>query len=436
MAKPLPILLLVVALLAGGCGGDDEPVDTDDATGSPETTGTVADNGVSARLECVEPVTVGVVTDLTGGLSIYGTQLERSVAIGLAYASGSAVAAGPAQTYQVDDCEIRVVIGDDQSNPEVAELVARRLIAEEGAGVLIGSAGAGTTAALREVAADTDVILVATTDTPTGLTEADFHENVFLLALSQAQHAYATCGYFAAALGAQSFAQIAPDFPAGHRAAASYRAACESTGGDFVGPDRMLPTGTTDFSSTVAELAEDDPDALLLTWSGGGIGSLLTEVAEAFPADTAFGVTFAPDAVLPLFFDVAAGWTSPTTYHYTSPSTDANDYLVETLAAVGATPDHYDAMGMDAALLVVTALRVASDSSDVDALRTALEGVESAGPKGRLTVRPSDHLIIQDTYIVELLNTDDPSNQFFDTVATIRPEPPCLLEGEATARCS
>ena len=52
-----------------------------------------------------------------------------------------------------------------------------------------------------------------------------------------------------------------------------------------------------------------------------------------------------------------------------------------------------------------------------------------------MTIRPGDHLAVQNTYIVTLLNIDDPDRNYYRTVATVQPEPPCLLTGEAAPRC-
>lgn len=434
MCKPPLVTLFVASLLATACSGGGG-----ESTGTTAS-GTAADGGVETTeavqsLECAEPVTIGVVTDLSGGLSIYGAPLERAVSIGLAYASGSPVQSDSPQSYQIDGCEIRVVVGDDRSDPEVAAIEARRLLDEESADILIGSAGPGTTAALAEVADERSVVLIAATDTPAGLTESGFNDHTFLIALSAAQHAYATCGYLAAALGADSFAQIALDYPAGRRAAAAYRTACVTAGGEFIADDELVAAGTSAYTEAVATLAAAEPAALLLTWTGGGLGSLITAVAESFPEGTVFGVTFPPDVVMPLYFDDAIGWTSPITYHYTSPSNDANDFLVATMAAANAFPDQYDALGMNAALLVVATLRETGGAVDTDTLRAAMEGVEFDGPKGTMATRAADHLVMQDTYIVTLLNTDDPDRKYYETVATVRPEPPCLLEGESTPRC-
>ena len=141
--KSAVVALVAAALLATACssGGGEGTETTGEAAGSTETLAT----GTAAALRCADPITVGVITDLSGGLSIYGAQLERGVAIGLAYASGGPVQSGDDQSYQVDDCAIRVVFGDDQSNPEVARVVARNLLDQDGASVLIGSVGPSTT---------------------------------------------------------------------------------------------------------------------------------------------------------------------------------------------------------------------------------------------------------------------------------------------------
>ncbi len=428
-------MLVVLSMLATACSGGAPEATTTAADGNATTTSATGVSTAGGSVVCAEPVTIGVVTDLTGGLSIYGTELERGVVAGLAYVSGEEAQEGDDQTYQVDDCRVRVIFADDQSNPEVAGVVARRLIEDEGVDVLVGSAGPGTTAPLAAVAAQVGVVLIATSDTTGGLSESDFGVNTFLLALSAAQHAYATCGYLAAAVGAHTFVQIAPDYPAGRRAASAFHAACELAGGGFVADDEMLSAATNDFAPVVATLAAASPDSVLLTWPGGGLGSLITEAAAAFPGDTAFGVTFPPDVIMPIYFDGAIGWTSPITYHYTSPQTDANDFLVQTESVSGSIPDQFDALGMNATLLVVAALRKTGGVTDTDVLRAAIEDAEFAGPKGTVAIRAADHLAIQDTYIVTLVSTDDPERRYYDTVATIRPEPPCLLDGDAATRC-
>ena len=44
-------------------------------------------------------------------------------------------------------------------------------------------------------------------------------------------------------------------------------------------------------------------------------------------------------------------------------------------------------------------------------------------------------MAIQDMYVVTLLNVDDAEFKYYENVATVRPEPPCLLEGDYVDRC-
>ena len=85
--------------------------------------------------------------------------------------------------------------------------------------------------------------------------------------------------------------------------------------------------------------------------------------------------------------------------------------------------------------MTVEALRKTEGAADADSLRAALEGISFEGPKGLIEVRPEDHVAIQDMYIVTLLNLDDPEFKYFEYVETVRPDPPCLLEGDFASRC-
>lgn len=191
----IPALLIVMALILAACGGSDSTTTTaaaaPDATtattaadSAPETT--VADEPTETTMAdepmgvtCDEPVTVGVVTDLSGPLAIYGTHINRAVPIGFAYATGGEVGEGLEQTYMVDDCEISVIFKDDQSNPELTATAGRELIEVEGADIIIGTVSSGATASLQSLALDNNVILIAAPAAATDITGKDFNANTF-----------------------------------------------------------------------------------------------------------------------------------------------------------------------------------------------------------------------------------------------------------------
>jgi branched-chain amino acid transport system substrate-binding protein len=450
-ATKLLMLLVVLALLAAACGGDDDEATPDTlpettaaaettTTAAAETTTTAAAETTAAPtgISCDEPVTVGVITDLTGALAIYGSHINRGVPIGFAYATGGEVQTSMEQSYMLEDCEIRVVFKDDQSNAELSATAARELIEVEGAQIIIGSVSSGVTATLQEIARENNVILIAAPAAATDLTGSTFDPNTFRASRSNYQDGMAICDQFVNNDGYQTFVQIAPDYSFGYGGAQAYEDACTFFGGEFLEETVFAPADTTDFTSFMTPLAESGADAFLVTWAGGGFVPLLQSAIDlsVINEETVLGSPFVDNVVMPAFFANAIGTTSVILYHYTAPDNPINDYLVEQVAANFETfPDLFDADGMNAAIMTVEALKASGGAADADSLKAALEGLSFEGPKGIIDIRPEDHMAIQDMYVVTLLNVDDPEFKFYENVATVRPEPPCLLEGEYTARC-
>ena len=373
---------------------------------------------------------------------IYGAHINRGVPLGFAYATGTKpVGDGlstPEQTYLLDDCELRVVFKDDQSNAELAASAARELVEVEGADILIGSINPGVTAAMQRVARDNNVILIAAPSSASDLTGNAFDPNTFRASRHNYQDSMAVCDHFVNNEGFKTFVQIAPDYPFGHGNAAAYRDSCTFYGGEFVAEDVIAPASTIDFEPFLSPLADSEADAFLVTWTGGGYVNLDQAARDlgVVDDDTALGAVFVDNVVLPSLFKHGVGTTSLVPYHYTVPSNPANHYLIANQAAVGGDfPDLFDADGMNAAIMVVEALRRTGGAADVESLRASLEGLNFDGPRGPVEIRREDHTAIQDLYIVKLVNLDDPEKRFFEHVATVRPEPPCLLTGEYLARC-
>ncbi len=81
----------------------------------------------------LEPVKVGLIADLTGGLAIYGVMIPRSFMLGMEYATGAAGSAGDVfdfsatqeNTFMLDGREIQVYVRDDGG---VAETLQQSLM--------------------------------------------------------------------------------------------------------------------------------------------------------------------------------------------------------------------------------------------------------------------------------------------------------------------
>ncbi|MBK8987569.1 MAG: ABC transporter substrate-binding protein [Chloroflexi bacterium] len=386
---------------------------------------------------CTEPVKIGLITDTSGALAIYGAHIMRSFPLGLEYASGTAaeVVSANQWNFQLDDCPIEVYVRDDQSNPENTATVARELIEVEGVDILVGTVSSGATATLQELARENQIPLIVAPAAANDITGVAFNEYTFRTSRNNYQDAVNICEYLVDQYS--TFVQIAPDYSFGYGGAAAFRDACTLFGGEFVADDIFAPADTTEFTPYMEQILNSGAEAFLVTWAGGGFVPMMQAASELGVIDEmAMASGFVDNVVMPVFFANAIGNTSGILYHYTAPDNEINDWLVaKTTELYSVPPDLFDADAMNAALLIANVLRATGGDVRADVLIAAMEGLEFAGPKGLIYIRPEDHVAIQDMYIVTLTNVDDPEFRFFDLVETNRPDVPCLLPEALQDRC-
>jgi branched-chain amino acid transport system substrate-binding protein len=392
-----------------------------------------------AELTCEEPIKVGLITDATGALAIYGAHVLRGFPLGMEYATGApGVEEDGYTSYMLDGCEIQVYLRDDQSNPETTATVGRELIEVEGVDILVGTVSSGATATLQELARENDVVLVVAPAAANDITGATFNEYTFRTSRNNYQDSVNMCEYLASQYA--NLVQIAPDYSFGTGSAAAFRDACTLNGATFVADDIFAPADTTDFTpymDQVFDAIDNGAEAFIVTWAGGGFVPLLQAATDTGVLDQIpMAAGFVDNIVMPAFFANAIGSTSGILYHYTFPDNEINDWLVEQTQAQFATfPDLFDADAMNAALLVTNAIKATGGDTSAAALIDAMEGMEFEGPKGTIYIRPEDHVAIQDMYIATLLNVDDPEFKYFELVETNRPDVPCLLPEGLVDRC-
>lgn len=393
-------------------------------------------------LSCDEPIKVGLITDATGALAIYGAHMIRSFMLGMEYATGAPGSVGEvftvedgSNTFMLEGCEIEVLLGDDQTNPDLTTSIAREFVEVEGVDVLVGTVSSGNTATLQEIAAENEIVLIVAPAAANDITGVSFNEYTFRTSRENYQDAMALCEYVTQEY--DTFAQIAPDYSFGWGGAAAYRDACTLYGGVFPIDDVFAPFDTTDFTPYMEQILESGAEAWIPTWAGGGFIAIMQAAVDLGVTDEMdMASSFVDNVALPAFFANSIGSTGSILYHYTAPDNAINDWLVEeTLARYEVYPDLFDADGANAAILLVETLKATGGDTSADAMIAAMEGMEFDGPKGPVYIRPEDHVAIQDMYVMKLTNLDDPEAKFFDYVTTTRPEPPCLLPEDLQDRC-
>ncbi|NTV37946.1 MAG: ABC transporter substrate-binding protein, partial [Anaerolineales bacterium] len=135
---------VVLSLILSACGPAETPEPTAVVTEEPVVT---EDPVVTEEpaFSCAEPIKVGLITDASGGLAIYGQMILRSFMLGMEYATGSAGSAGEVynfsttqeNTFMLGDCQIIVYVADDQSTPDTTATIAREMIEVKGVDILV-----------------------------------------------------------------------------------------------------------------------------------------------------------------------------------------------------------------------------------------------------------------------------------------------------------
>jgi len=425
------MLLLMVMLVLTACATEEPtPVPTD--TPKPvEPTDTPVPP--PAGLTCDEPIKLGLITDLTGGLAIYGTMIQRSFLLGMEYVAGAPGTED--NVFTIENCDVQVLIRDDQGSAETTATLARELIEVDQVDLLIGTVSSGSTATLQEIALENDVALIVAPAAANDITGINFNDHTFRTSRENYQDFINLCEYLTTQY--DTFVQIAPDYSFGYGGASSARDACTFFGGQFVTDDIFAPLDTADFTPYMEQILDSGAEAWIVTWAGGGFVPMFQAAQELGVMEgLGMGASFFDNLTMQAIFQPVIGQTSGILYCHQCPDNPINDWLVqETRARYGLPPDLFDADGMNAAILAIEAIKKTDGDTSAAALIAAMEGLEFDGPKGKVYIRPEDHVAIQDMYIVKLLNLDDANLNFYEVVRTTRPEPPCLLPEDKQDRC-
>jgi branched-chain amino acid transport system substrate-binding protein len=390
-------------------------------------------SGISAQDDVLR---IGLLTDQSGALTIYGFELEYGFKLGLLYATGI----DPAEyDYDIDAAlaaaevagrPIEVVVRDNGSDPDTAASQARELIEQEGVEILVGAPSSGVMTGVQQVAIDSDVLLLAAPAASPAITGANFNVNTFRICRNTFQDFLAFAPYATTELGT-NFVILAIDNDFG-RSSAAAAGVLASAGITFVSDPIYAPLETTDFTPYLQQVLDSGADAVLPIWAGDGSVTLFQQIQELGVQDQmAVVAAFNSNDIVAVSDPSTIGNVSWIVYHYSFPQNEINDWLVENhRAAYNDVPDLFTECSFATAQALVAAVEGAGGDTLPESLIPQLEGLVFEGPKGTYAIRPSDHQTLVPMYIARLDNLDDPDFNFYELLAEVPADqivPPILL---------
>ncbi|MGK5673980.1 substrate-binding domain-containing protein [Micromonospora sp. URMC 106] len=346
------------------------------ACGSPQET-------ASGGGDSTAPVKVGLVYSQSGALASYGKQYIEGFKAGLDFATKG--------TNKVGDRTIEITEVDDAGDPAKAVSAAKDLIGK-GNKIIAGSTASGVALQVAPIAAQNKVLFIsgpAATDAVTGANKYTFRSG------RQSYQDVVTAKSFIGDPAGKKVVVFAQDGAFGDANEAAVKTVIGGAGATV--SSVRAPASATEFTPFASQIKSAKPDLLFVAWAGTTAPAMWQTLDQQ-------GVLSSTTVVTGL--DIRASWPtfgaagSKISFlsHYFDGASD-NEATKALKAKVG-TIDLFHPDGFAAAQMVVRAASEGGD--DVEKMVKALEGWSFDGVKGKMTIRPEDHALLQPMFQAKL----------------------------------
>lgn len=336
-------------------------------------------------------VTVGIVTSESGPLAGYGKQYLDAFEAGLDYATDG--------TGEIDGTTITVENRDDAGDPDKAVTAVKELIGA-GVNIIAGTASSGVALAVAEQAEQNKVLYIsgpAAADAITGINDYTFRSG------RQSAQDVATAGTFLDDIEGKTVTVFAQDSAFGQGNVAAVEAILGGKGATV--NSVLVAEDVTEFTPFAQQVLAGAPDLVFVAWAGATSGAMWQAMSQQGVLDEVPVVTGLGDsATFGAYGEASEKINFLNHYFPGAPDNDVNTAMIDAIEEAGGTPDLFSPDGFNAAIMIVHAIQ--EGKGDVDAMVEALEGFEFEGPKGSMTVRASDHALIQEMYQAKLVAKD------------------------------
>lgn len=350
-----------------------------------------------------EPIRIGHLTPLTGFLGPLGEYAQMGVQL----AANQINAEGGVMGRQIE------LILEDSVNPQTASAKAERLLARDGALLLIGEISSASGLAIGQVADREKRIFVNTGCNSDELRGASCNPFMFHVEAANSMMVQA-CGNYLLQnemVEGKKWFSMTADYAFGHDLLRVARNFMEENGGEFVG-DELVPTDTTDFSPYILKIRQAQPDLVISNLAGNQITNFIKQYSE-------FGLPF---PLAGFGFDTVVAWGAgegafsgiwPIVWHHLVQAPAAQDYVTAFQEAYGRLPDN-QSWGDYNALKIVA--RGMEETQGTDSAEIA-EYLRSGATFDILKNRPGyfrayDNQMIQEMYAVRGKEPSEMADQF------------------------
>ncbi len=355
---------------------------------------TLALAAAAAFAQAGAPIKVGVVTPLSGTYAGIGQQVKW----GLDLAAAQINAGGGVMGRKLE-----LIYEDEEANPAVATQKAEKLFQVNKVDFLTGTVNSGSTLAVGQVAERNSRLMATTVSFADSITADKCSPNVFRVNARAGMQSAALADWMATTQKDASVFYLGPDYEMGRSTVAAFKSAAEGKGAKTAG-EVFAPLDNKDYSPYFGQIRSAKPTVIYTSVAGNDTVRLFTQMAE-FGVNRNIQVVGASGTVtgqnLAAIGKAADGFVTGVGYSTSIPSAENQKFVAEFTAANKSAPDLYGADSYGVLFAYKAAVEKAK-STETDAVRTALRGLQWATPQGMKTLRAGDHQAMQDMYAVRV----------------------------------
>ncbi len=357
-----------------------------------------------------EDIKVGAVLSMTGPFNTNGKDVLAGAQLYLQQ-HGDTVAGK----------QVKIIVKDDASKPDVARRVAQELIVNDKVNILM----AGISPAALSIASLSTEAKMATVVAISG-TSVVVERSPYMVrtsfTLGQSSSVIAD---WVTKNGAKKIVTLVSDFAPGQEAETAFKDVAVKNGAQVMASLRV-PLDNADFAPFLQRARDLNPDTLFAFVPNHQASPLVKQFLERGMDKS--GIRFVatgdlvPDDDLPNMTDAMLGVV--TAHHYSALHNSAlNKEFVAAYkkANDGRRPTFHSVGGYDAMYLIMEALKKTGGKTDGDALVAAMKGMKWESPRGPISIDPETRDIVQNEYIrkVEKVN-GELYNVEFATVEAVK----------------
>jgi len=358
---------------------------------------------------------IGVILPYAPPFGIYATSMEAAMKMALAEHKGKA-----------GGLDIKLIFENDNNKPPEAVAKAKKLISDDKVDLLMGGLTSALAIPVAPIAIRGKTPFVIINAGADVLTTKRCSPWVVRVSFSNDQ-IVRDSGAWLVKQGFKRAYTMMADYVAGHDMVRNFKGPFEKAGGKVVG-EAYIPFQTKDFGPYLAKAKAAKPDVIYVFFPGG-MGIQFIRQYEKFGMKGQIQLSGPAWTVGPLLAPAqglaGVGFKGPINY---IPQLD-NPVNAKFRAAykekMKRDPDEVTINGYDAVKMVIQALdKIGSKPKDGKAMIEALRSLTYSGPRGPMRIDPKTNNVIQNIYMVEVINdSGKPSYKVLDTIPNVQDPP-------------